>query len=77
MALTGQIYFLILTGRQQTLHTVLSYVPPAGRGPQNFIPLFINIYKHTCVCVCLHMCVQLPAEAREGVRFPGTGVIGG
>ena len=77
MALTGQIYFLILTGRQQTLHTVLSYVAPAGGVPRNFIPLFINIYKHTRAFVCACTCVQMPAEARESVGFPGGGVIGG
>ena len=37
MALTDQIYFLILTGKQQTLHTVPSYVRPAGGMPQNFM----------------------------------------
>lgn len=67
MALTGQIYFLILTGRQQTLHTVLSYVPPVGGGPQNFIPLFINIYKHThvFVCACTYVCSCLQKPERD------------
>lgn len=29
------------------------------------------------VCACIHAYVQMPVEAREGIRAPGSGVISG